>query len=290
MLESLIRAGALDEIAQQFMDGEVWDGRSTLMKSLPDAMKAAEQHVRDQERGQWDLFGEQEDSDNGVDITYKQASPWTENERLIGERDTLGLYLTGHPIEQHEEELGHMITQRISELISDRDKQVTIAGLMISMRVVKTRTGKPLAILVLDDRTGRLEMTLFDESYEKYRHFLEKDSILVVRGTVTEDDYSGGLRMNVEELWNLDGARASHMRRLIIHLDKGQMVGNPAGYLANILKPFCEGSCPVQIHYQQPQAVVKMDLGAEWNVQPSENLFHRLREHLGEESVEPDYP
>lgn len=290
VLESLIRAGALDEIARQFMVEETWDGRSTLMKSLPDAMKAAEQHVRDRERGQWDLFGEQEDSSNGAEITYKHASPWTENERLIGERDTLGLYLTGHPIEQHEAELGHMITHRIGELVSDRDKQITIAGLMISMRVVKTRTGKPLAILVLDDRTGRVEMTLFDESYEKYRYFLEKDSILVVRGTVTEDDYSGGLRMNVEELWNLDGARASYMKRLIINLDKRQMVGNPADYLANILKPFCEGNCPVQIHYQQPQAVVKMDLGAEWNVQPSENLFHRLREQLGEESVVPDYP
>jgi len=289
VLESLIRAGAFDEVVPQVASMEIWDGRSTLMNSLPDAMKAAEQHVRDQERGQWDLFGEQEDSSNGVDITYNKAAPWSENDRLIGERDTLGLYLTGHPIEQHEDELGHMITQSISELVSDRDKQVTLAGLMISMRVVKTRTGKSLAILVLDDRTGRIEMTLFDESYEKYRHFLEKDAILVVRGTVTEDDYSGGLRMNAEELWSLDSARANYMKRLIIHLDKGQLVGSPADYLAGMLKPFCEGNCPVQIHYQQPQATVKMDLGAEWNVQPSESLFHRLREHLGQDSVVPDY-
>ena len=132
-------------------------------------------------------------------------------------------------------------------------------------------------------------MTLFAESYEKYRHLMEKDAILVVRGTVTEDDYSGGLRMNVEELWNLDGARAAWMRRLKIDLTQENLVHYPVEQLAGLLKPFCEGNCPVRIRYQQPQAVAEMDLGSEWNVLPSGELFRRLREQLGEESVTPEY-
>ncbi len=289
VLESLIRAGALDEIAPTLPGIPSSDARSTLLESLSNAMRSAEQHVRDLERGQGDLFGGEESGGVAVESNYQTAAPWSEDERLTGERDTLGLYLTGHPIDQYEEELDHITTQRINSLVSDRDKPVTLAGLMISMRVVKTRTGKPLAILTLDDRTGRIEMTLFAESYEKYRHLLEKDAILVVRGTVTEDDYSGGLRMNVEELWSLDGARASYMKRLIIRLDEGQMNGNPVDGLVDLLKPFSEGNCPVQIHYRQARAVARMDLGAEWNVQPSEILFRRLREQLGKESVQPDY-
>ncbi len=289
VLESLICAGALDEIMVATSGGKLWDGRSTLMETLPDAMRAAEQHLRDRERGQWDLFGGGDENESVVDVSYQTSDPWGEDERLVGERDTLGLYLTGHPIDQYEEELGNMITQRMSSLVSDHDKAVTLAGLMVSIRVVKTRTGKPLAILVLDDRTGRIEMTLFAEAYEKYRHLLEKDAILVVRGTVTEDDYSGGLKMNIEELWSLDGARASYMRRLIIHLDSHQLDGNPVEELMELLRPFCEGSCPVQIHYRQPQAVARVDLGVEWNVQPSESLFRRLRERLGNGAISPDY-
>ncbi len=289
VMESLIRAGALDEIAPSIEDQPRWEARATMMASLPDAMQAAEQHVRDRERGQGDLFGGDEEIQVSVTVSYKPARPWSEDERLVGERDTLGLYLTGHPIDQHEEELSHIITERMNRLAHDRDKVVTLAGLLISMRVVKTRTGKPLAILVLDDRTGRLEMTLFAEAYEKYRYLLEKDAILVVQGTVTDDDYTGGLRMNTEELWNLDGARAAWMKRLTLTLNQSQLQGNGTVALATLIKPFCEGHVPVRIHYQQAEAVAALDVGPEWNVQPSGALFQRLREQLGEDVVEPDY-
>ena len=289
VMESLIRAGALDEIAPALEGLPRWESRATMMRSLPDAMQAAEQHVRDQERGQGDLFGGDEEVQSATAVSYQQSKPWSEDERLIGERDTLGLYLTGHPIDQHEEELSHIITQRMNRLSSDKDKMVTLAGLLVSMRVVKTHTGKPLAILVLDDRTGRLEMTLFAETYEKYRHLLEKDAILVVQGTVTDDDYTGGLRMNTEELWNLDGARAAYMKRLTLKLEQSQLQGNGVGALATVIKPFCEGHIPVRIHYRQPAVVAQLDMGPEWNVQPNSALFQRLREHLGEDAVVSDY-
>ncbi len=289
VMESLIRAGALDEIAPQRPQEPRWESRATLLKSLPDAMQAAEQHVRDQEHGQADLFGGGEVEQSAVAVSYQQVRPWSEDERLLGERDTLGLYLTGHPIDQYEEELSHIITQRMNRLTPDRDKMVTLAGLLVSMRVVKTRTGKPLAILVLDDRTGRLEMTLFSENYEKYRHLLEKDAILVVRGTVTEDDYSGGLRMNTEELWNLDGARATWMRRLQLNLTSQQLQGRGVTTLAQQIKPFCEGHVPVRVYYRQAAAQAQVDLGSEWSVLPTGALFHQLRELLGDDAVVADY-
>ncbi len=289
VMESLIRAGALDEITPE-MDGKPrWEARATLMESLASAMQAAEQYSRDQERGQTDLFGGGGADEPAVKVSYQSAHPWSEDIRLMGERETLGLFLTGHPIDQYEEELSHFTSQRMNSLVPDRDKLVTLAGLMVSMRVVKTRSGKPLAILVLDDRTGRLEMTLFSESFEKYRHLLEKDAILVVRGTVTEDDYSGGLRMNVEELWNLDGARAVWMRRLNITLHQSQLRNGLVPELVSRIKPFCEGHCPVRIYYHQPLASAQFDMGEEWNVQPTGTLFQRLRELLGEDAITLDY-
>ena len=132
-------------------------------------------------------------------------------------------------------------------------------------------------------------MTLFAETYEKYRHLLEKDAILVVQGTVTDDDYTGGLRMNTEELWNLDGARAAYMKRLTLKLEQSQLQGSGVEALQTVIKPFCEGHIPVRIHYRQPQAIAQLDMGSEWNVQPSSALFQRLREQLGDEAVETDY-
>ncbi|MBT3347173.1 MAG: DNA polymerase III subunit alpha [Thiotrichales bacterium] len=295
VLESLVKAGAFDDIAPLDKGWEInYDSRSTFMNSLPEAVQSAEQYLRDQERGQADLFGGVGDGAVAVEISYRDSQVWSKDERLKNERDTLGLYLTGHPIDQYEDELSNIITQRMSELSSDKDKSVTLAGLMIAIRVVKTRTGKPLAILMLDDRSGRIEMTLFAESYEKYRHLLEKDTILVVRGTVAEDDYSGGLRMNVEELWNLDGARSSYMRRLILRLNPEQNSSHSANNLSTIIKPFCEGNCPVRVEYQQNSSNLnmsaKIDLDPEWSVQPSEELFTRLRENLGDDAVLPEYP
>ncbi len=294
VLESLIRAGAFDEIAPVLDGRPRYDSRATLMESLGDAVLAAEQHSRDLEQGQGDLFGALESASESQEhavhaVRYRLTPPWREDLRLMGEREILGLYLTGHPIDQYEPELCHFVNQRLNGLIADRSRMVTITGQLISLRVVRTGSGRQMAILLLDDRTGRFETTLFDAEYERYRELLEADTILVLQGVVTENHHNGGLRLKIEQLWNLDGARATFMRRLRLRLQQSQLVGEHGVRFRQWLRSHCEGNCPIRVDYRGDGVEAAVDLGPEWQILPDKGILEQLRERLGEEAVVPEY-
>ena len=114
------------------------------------------------------------------------------------EKDTLGLYLTGHPIDQFLDELRQFTTHRIKELNPDKKQNIVIAGLIIAMRTMITKTGKKMAFITIDDRSGRQEVALFAEKYETFKDILVKDTVIVITGELGMDHYSGNARVNVK--------------------------------------------------------------------------------------------
>ena len=167
VLEAMIRAGALDELGAN---------RATLMAQLPLALKLAEQDKESAAAGQVDLFGALEPlrkSAPDPQIAGEVREDWEEEQRLDGERETLGLYLTGHPINRFDRELGAMVSARIAPMLeagkdrNDREPR-TVAGLVVSVRHGKTQRGR-MGSVVLDDRTGRIEVAVFNEVYEQVR-------------------------------------------------------------------------------------------------------------------------
>jgi len=179
--EALIRAGCMDTLGPN---------RATLMHQLPAALQLGEQKTRAAAAGQVDLFGLAGPADAELappPLPVETVPEWSESVRLQGERDTLGLYLTGHPIAEYERELAGIVSGRIADVAAGRPvgeprgfggfgggKNVTLAGLVLEIRKRGNRT-----TLILDDRSGRIEVAMFDDVFQQHRHVIARDAVLV---------------------------------------------------------------------------------------------------------------
>ncbi len=295
VFDALIRAGALDTLGET---------RATQQANLAQALKQAEQLGRDQDTGQNDLFGAPEVA--ATLSTNRQILPeWEEEQRLQGEMDALGLYLTGHPIQRYNGELANIVTGRLAELAEmsaalpaasgrpgrpgSNDKPVTIAGLVMSMRIRKTQRGGKIAFLTLDDRTARLDVRVFPEVYEKHQALLGKNKVLVVQGGLGVDDYTGGYQVTAQSIYDINQAREMYARQLVVGVES-QLAGNGfVGTLADILEPFRAGHTRVCIDYLGGEACARVALGEAWTVHPTDELLHRLRDLAGRDSVRVEY-
>ncbi len=277
LLDAMIRAGALDQLGPN---------RATLMASLPTAIQSAEQFHQNQNAGVSDMFGFDAPQQESQQVDYQHEKEWSDKIRLQGEKETLGLYLTGHPIDRYERELENFVSCRIANLNPERKQSVVIAGLVVAVRTMNTKRGDKIAFVTLDDRTGRVETALFAEGYQKYRDLIVKDKVLVVEGTAGIDNYSGNFRMSSDHVYDFDQARERFAKRLEINIDIEQVASDFVASLGSILKPFNEGGCPVWLNYVGPNAKAKLALGSEWQVRPTDELLLRLQDLAGHDKVD----
>ena len=287
VIEALIRAGALDVLGLN---------RATLMARLPDALARADQSTRATAAGQNDMFGlagpEVAKPDEAQ--TAPPVSDWDEDERLRGERDTLGLYLTGHPVNRYLADLRHVVTAPLGELAGESppesngergyaygaaSRAVIVAGLVVDLR---KRGGR--VSLVLDDRSGRMEITLFEDTYNRFRALAAKDSVVVAEGRLGFDEFINGWRVTVKNLYGIDELRERYVRRLDIDWEPAA-AADFVTRLKDVLKPHLGGRVSVWVHYRGQGASVPVSLGDAWRVHPAESLTRRLGAWLGAERV-----
>ncbi|MBE0489967.1 MAG: DNA polymerase III subunit alpha [Halomonas sp.] len=283
-LEALIRSGALDNLGPD---------RAVLAAALDDALKAAAQTQTNQNLGMIDMFGEafvDEEAQGGdVYIEYRRVREWTDKERLAGEKDTLGLYLTGHPIDEYEKELERFVSTRISDLKPSREPQ-RVAGLVVGVRTMKSKRGDTMAFLTLDDRTGRIEASLFGELYDQLRGQIEADQVLIIEGEVSSDDYSGGLRLRGKEITPMVAARTRYGQAVELSLDGAAINGRLVDSLRASLDPHRDAEgLPVRLRYRNAEATGWLELDAAWKVSPTDDLLIRLREVQGQDGVRLKY-
>ncbi len=282
-IEALIRSGALDGIGPAGHQGYQ---RAVMLAAMDEAMKLAEQRARDADSGMIDLFGGSV-ADSAPEMGYHsfaEVRGFSVKQRLRGEKDTLGLYLSGHPVDEYAAELQHFVKDRICDLRPSRDNQL-VAGLVVGLRTMRNKRGDNMAFLVLDDRSGRIEVAVFADQYREYRDKMVKDAVLVVEGLVTEDDYSGGLKMRVQRISTLCEARQQHLKHLVINLDKERLARRGVAALEEILTPYRRGQCPLQIHYRGASAAGDIALAGNWRIAPEDELLHQLRETFGPDSL-----
>lgn len=278
VLESLIRSGSLDELGTH---------RASLMATLNTALQSAGQHSKDMEAGQNDMFGT---SDLQTPVhEYISVPEWSEDHRLEGEKNTLGLYLSGHPIARFEKELVHITGTTIANLDSSRTS-VVVAGLIVAIRTMQTRRGDRMAFVTLDDRTGRLELAVFSDLYNASRDMLTKDALIVVDGQLSVDEYSGGFKMRADKMYTMDEARAGFASRLVIDVNMDVAGNGFIGELKQILAPAVDGSCPVFLNYSNQGAEAEISLGEQWTVNPTASVLEKLEGLAGEEHVHVIYP
>ena len=291
-LEALVLAGALDDIGPP--SKSVGDLRPHLLAWLPRATQTAEQEHQNQAAGITDMFGAIVESAPGLsdEAVYNEALtyyPWSNREVLQKERETIGLYLNGHPLDDYVEEIYELCGRRIKDLKVSRNKQ-WIGGLVVSMRTIKTKRGDSMAIVSLDDRSGRIDVTLFADAFNQARGFMNKDAFVFIEGQVEHDDYTGALRMRGEQSRPLYEMRKSRIKALSLSVDGLQHTHELVAEIKRCLIPYCVpsdsgGCCPPTIAYRQNGYAGEFVLGSDWHVEPSDELIHRLKQLLGPESV-----
>jgi DNA polymerase-3 subunit alpha len=242
-------------------------------------MQLAEQQAKNEAHGQADMFFIQPDAGNDH---YIKIPELPDEIRLRHEKETLGLYLTGHPIDQYKTELSRLVSNTVSQLRPEDKVTVRIAGLMIGMRTVKTKQGKRMGILSVDDGTARIDVTLFADDFNTYQPVLIKDQLLIFEGTVSHDDFSGELRMRAQKVYTLAQARQTFAKRLLLKIP-GDFKHVPS--LHDQLSQFLQGSCPVLVEYTNESATGVLRLGQQWQIIPTDDLIDRLKLLLGKEGV-----
>ncbi len=291
VVEALIRSGSCDRIGPN---------RASLMHALPKAMQLAEQGTKAQEAGQNDLFG-LAPAPVTLETGAKSSQPietlpeWSETIRLTGERETLGLYLTGHPIAQYEREIQAITSGRIADVAGAKPanageggfryqgKPVTIAGLILEIRKRGNRT-----TLMLDDRSARLEVSMFEETFQQYRTLIAKDQIVVIEGNLRFDDFIEDWRLNAKRIVDIETARERFARRLDILWPDTATNGSGQKFIADlqqVLKDYRRGQCSVAVHYRSSDARAALTLPDEWSVKPTRELLERLQQLVGQDGV-----
>jgi DNA polymerase-3 subunit alpha len=281
VLEALIRAGALDGLDPN---------RAGHMANLTNALKAAEQHGSMAQAGQDDLFGlDTAPAADDQPHLLEAAEPWSESQRLAEEKATLGLYLTGHPIAQYEQELAHFVTARLGNLNVEESRgyrkvenRAVVAGLVVDLRTRQNKNGKRMGFAVLDDRTGRLEVAVFSEAFDRFRDQMVKDTLLVAEGNLGMDEFSGQPRLTAEQLYSIEQARSRFAKHLRIRWAE---CGDGVDGLTELLDPFRGGSCPIVLDYRSARAQSMLQLGDSWRVHPGDELLRRLQKRLGDGNV-----
>jgi DNA polymerase-3 subunit alpha len=286
VLESLIRAGACDGFGVN---------RATLMAQLPDALALAEQTSRDNDSGQTDLFGLPETAVPAAPQAIGEVPDWDEEYRLNEEKKTLGLYLTGHPIERFAPELKKFVSTRLADIAGgtpgyDKSEQSTvIAGLVVAVRTRNGNRGGRMAFVTLDDRSARFEIRVFSEAYEKYRELIVEDQVLIVKGKLSYDDFADDMRLNAEQLLDIDSARNEYARRMVLNLDAHLFGNGLLDDLAGVLAPHRQGNCSIWVDYSRPGARARLNFDDSWCIRPSEGLLKDLRKLVGADKVRLEY-
>jgi DNA polymerase-3 subunit alpha len=288
VLEALIKSGAFDSID---------DNRASHVAELATALKVADHHGKMRQIGQNDMFGlmvNATSTNDSAEVRYiTSVEPWSEKERLEAEKTTLGLYLTGHPIDQYDDELNHIRHANIASLLVDAERSNSkmegrVAGLVVEMRTRQTKKGTMMGFATLDDKTGRLEVAAFSRTFEAFKHILLKDNLLVAEGTLSIDDFSGGLRLTADRLYTFEEARGYFARSILLTINEPEeSLSSPPFIdgLTVLLQPFVGGNCPIQIDYGSSQATASLQLGEEWRVHPTDELLLQLKRFFTEESV-----
>jgi DNA polymerase III subunit alpha len=276
VIESLIRAGAFDKLEPN---------RAALLAGVSLAISAAEQSSAN--RSQNSLFGAAADSAAHV---LPAVSAWIEADRLTQEKAALGFYFSGHPYLGYQKELAAFVRGGLDSLTPQEQPQI-LAGVVTGIRIRMTARGK-MAIVTLDDATSRIEIVVGSELLNQSQNLLKEDQLLIVEGRVSNDDFSGGLRVNARRLHDIAAARSAFASLLKISCN-GQA---DAGKLRELLLPYCKNAgaasegnerkgCAVKVEYHNEGARVELMLGDPWRVDLQDELLAGLKTWLSEENV-----
>ncbi|MES2534471.1 MAG: DNA polymerase III subunit alpha [Pseudomonadota bacterium] len=271
-IDSLIRAGAFDCFNVD---------RGILLATVSFAMEVAEQAQA--AVNQVSLFGG-DDSDLETPPEYVKAAPWSEKQKLTEEKAALGFYLSGHLFNAYAEEARQFARTKLCDLTPSREPRM-IAGVISAMRTQMTQRGK-MVIVTLDDGSATVDVTVYNEIVDANRGLLKEDEFLAVNGKVSEDRFSGGLRITAEKVMDIATARIQYGKQFAFSLSDRL----DAALIKTILAPYrSESGLPLTMRYTQQGVGCEIRLPDEWRVSPADGLKQLLVDRLGVRGAAVEY-
>ena len=284
VLESLVKAGAFDSMLRDASIDSVSDGRARLLAAVDQAVEFGNRRQRDNEQGQHQLFGESDAPGGDGEIRLPAAKPLTEVEQLAYEKEALGLYLSGHPVDRFASALVAAGVERIEDLVTSKPS-VAVAGIVTQIRALTTRKGAPMAVVMLEDRAGSLEAVVFPEAYAKCRSLLDADKVVVARGKLEKDDETS--RLIVAGVQSIEAVSHSVGRAMAIRLTTPPHDRGTVEALAEVLeRHHGQGRVLLEIEVRREDRPlrVKADL-SRVRVRPSEALVEEVEQLCGKGAV-----
>ncbi|AZR82187.1 DNA polymerase III subunit alpha [Thiomicrospira sp. S5] len=270
VIEALILAGAMDCLH---------DNRQAMLDSVGLALQKAEQKHKDEEAGQGDLFGDAMsfEAENASELVDVPEMP--EKLRLKGEKDVLGLYMTGHPIEIYREELDKLVEQKLSALRPEKWAKKWAAGLIVEARSKVTKSGSRMGFVAIDDQTARMEVVLRPAVFESCRDILLPDTVVLIYGEVSEDTFNGGIKLDAEQVVTLAESRVEKARAIKVFAD-ATLQPDRLQNLSSVLTPYrVEAGLPLVVDYRNDQARAQMITQEGIEFFPDDELLEVLRSH-----------
>ena len=273
MLEQLIKAGAGDCFQQN---------RATLLEGLPTTMSLGSSKQENHAQGFMDLFDEAEQ------YTLPEVPEWNEKETLIFEKEALGFYISGHPLDQYQEEMARYGIKTLAEIkqwVRSQEgfdeARVSVAGVLISCKLYQTRKGDRMAFLTLEDAESQIEITVFAEIYTMNSALFEKDRVLIILGKVDRSEED--VKLLAEEIFDLEAFRQKCCRELRLKSDILFFTDAVMDQLYHLLSNHRGGSCRVVIHliFDLEQIIATLRLGDSFCVVPCQALLDGVKTLFG---------
>jgi DNA polymerase-3 subunit alpha len=278
-LESLVKAGAFDSIADDYIPLR----RARLFAAVDRAVDHGSRQQRDREDGHVSLFGAGNDDGIADAIPLPDAAAWTEAQQLAFEKEALGFYMSGHPLERFSGELKSFGAQRVGDLVQSM-ADVWVGGIVSGIRPLKTKKGDRMAVFMLDDIAGAVEVVVFPETFAKHGYLVVADSMVLVRGKFEKDDESA--RLVATELQPISMLRERTTREVVIHVPGSSR--NTLEALAELLSRH-RGDRRVSLELDVKAhggSALRVRADVAQRVRPSEKMVEEVEQLCGAGSVE----
>jgi len=288
VMEALANSGAMDCFS---------NNRASVMAHLPKALQAAEQSQKNQDAGMVDMF---ETHQPAVESrALPTVPPWDEKTRLMFEKESLGLFLTGHPIKLYEKEIRQITPTTLGKWLEKLDpgdsisgfrrkaETTIISGLVIAIRSKNGVNGREVFVS-LDDQTGRIDVRVFPELLEQIEPLVRKDQVWIVEGPISYDEFNNGIRMRAVKVWVLDQYRLEKASRLHIDLrDKSEVDINA---LQNELSPYRQSDAlSLVFHHSSLGYEYRLVAEANWSIRAVDDCMLILEKYLGQGAFYVEY-
>jgi DNA polymerase-3 subunit alpha len=276
VVESFVKSGSFDSV-----DGR----RSALYAAIDRAMEAGQKRQRDREAGQSSLFGMLGAPEERQDVPERiaDAPPWPEAERLAFEKESLGFFISGHPLERFRAEIAQWAsatTATLGAAVAAANGEVTVGGIVTALRLIKTKKGDRMASFFLEDIEGSVETLVFPEAYKKAAGRLADDEIVLVKGRAEVQD-DGRAKLLASEVLPLDQAKLAEARYVTIRVPLAAWDREKGERLRDILGAH-RGDCPVTLELVRPGSwAVSLAPSAYYRVRPDASLRDEVEGLLG---------